>query len=374
MNLTAAPASARSIDRTIAKINDDIITESDLSGIIADINGQYSTLVKQPFEVATTETVESMLDRSLFLQEARRMKISPPEDELQRQVEEMVREIKSNFSTEKEFYQALAGENISLGQLKQELLKKTKTDYLVYQVVDSRYSVSDQEVAGFTAKQQAVGEAVTSYRLRRLGVPIKDKNDTLEASRRARTLVARIITDSISFEEGIRRYSQVAGAAVDGGDMGYMSSDKLSTEVRAAVENLEIGQASVPVVAGGYANIFYMEGKRGARSALREQKFFDAKTELLADLRRKAILQVFDDRLHKILPDNYRAALTGSSFTQSRSTPAPAISTPVLRAPAANDQGIGNTTPPTQYPPPQAAAPSPTPQQRRFPQWFGNRQ
>src|SRR5690606_16298855 len=122
-----------------------------------------------------------------------------------------------------------------------------------------------------------------SYRLRRLGIPVK-KNGEKEAAKQAREIVARIIREGISFEEGVRKYSQVPGAAQDGGDMGYMSSDKLSAAVREAVENLETGHASKPVLAGGYANIFYLEGKRGARSAVREQKFFEARTSLLHEL------------------------------------------------------------------------------------------
>ncbi len=377
--LAPSLACSRAIDRTIAKLTDDILTESDLAEVIADVSGQYNSSFISAFDSATSESVMSMFDRALLLQEAKRLKISPPSEELHSQVESMVQEIKGNFPSEKEFYQALAAEHVSLDGLKEQLLEKVKTDYMVFHVVNSRYSVSDADVEAYKQQQQAEGDAVESFRLRRLGIPVKENGGAEAACREARALVARIITEGISFEEGIRRYSQVPGAAADGGDMGYMSTDKLSAEVRTAVQDLKVGQASAPVVAGGYANIFYMDGKRGARSALRERKFFDARKELLSDLRRKAQLQVFDDRLMKVLPETYRPILKanlsqpGERAVQSHApAPVQATTAPSAVAPYTGPAQGYAPAPQQQYPP--APAASPTPQQRRFPRLFGNRQ
>lgn len=335
MCLVPAGADGRStIDRTIAKVNDDLLTESDLAEVCADAEGRFRVSPQDGFAIATTETVQSMFDRTLLKQEARRRQINPTADEMNLQVEDMVREIRSSFASEKEFHQALVSERISLAQLKDELLEKSKTDFMVYHVINSRYSVSEQEISQFEAERASRGERTVSYRLRRLGIPI-NKNGEQEASRQARDVVARIIKEGISFEEGVRKYSQVPGAAQDGGDMGYMSSDKLSGNVIAAIENLETGHASKPVVAGGYANIFYLEGKRGAKSAVREQKFFEAREGLMSELRRKAYLQVYDDRLLKLMPADYlpvckaMVARTGAGSNGAVTSGAKATSAPV---------------------------------------------
>lgn len=371
--LSGASSFGRAIDRTIAKINDDIITESDLAEIVADVSGQFNSRFVSAFDTATSENVMSMFDRALLLQEARRMKVSPAGDELHSQVESMVNDIRANFASDKEFHQALAAEHISLEQLKKELLKKVKTDYMVFHVVNSRFSVSEEDVQRFKAAQTAGGEVVESFRLRRMGVPVKESGGVDAACREARALVARTITEGISFEEGVRRYSKVPGAAADGGDMGYMSSDKLSSEVKSAVEDLQVGQASAPVVAGGYANIFYIDGKRGPRSALREQKFFEARDELLNTLRRKALLQIFDKRLLKILPQEYQASLSSPATGHPKSR----VTNPVgeTLAPGMDRQNDEQVQPVFHQYPPQAT-PAATPPQvpRRFPRWFGNRQ
>jgi len=318
------------LDRTIAKINDDIMTESDLGEIMADGAGRLNPAGTSGFEGATSETVRALFDKALLLQEARRMQINPPTDEMNRQVEQMVREIRSNFSSERDFHQALASERISLDQLKLELLERSKTDYKVYHVINSRFSISEDDIKAHESQTGGEGAVTTSYRLRRLGIEITKKDGAEAARRKAREIVGRIITDGVSFEEGVRKFSQVPGAAEDAGDMGYMSSDKLNTEIRQAVEKLDVGQASVPIVAGGYANVFYVEGKRGSRSAVREKKFFEAREELLNELRRKANLKVFDDRLTRLLPDEYRGALRALPVAGASIESTPAVNAEIM--------------------------------------------
>lgn len=356
--MTAQPVWARAIDRTIAKINDDIVTESDLAQVIAELRGEHRTAGIDAFAEATSVTVGSLLDRQLLLQEARRLQIRPSDDELHRQVEDMVREVKDNFASESEFYHALAQERLSLDRFKDQLLKQTRDDFMVYHVVDSRFSVSDAEVESF--KHRETESAPIRLRLRRLGIAITKKVSSQEACKKARAMVGQTISDGVSFEEGVRKYSEVPGAAQDGGDMGYMALDGLSSEVRSAVENLNPGQASAPVVAGGYANIFYVEGKRGARVAVREQKFVEARGELLESLRRRAILQVFDERLLPLLPTAY--------LTLTDARPANAESGSRQRTDRANaEQGVvqGRAAVP-------AASPTPVTQQVLFAPRPGN--
>jgi parvulin-like peptidyl-prolyl isomerase len=362
-----APCGARALDRTIARINDTILTESDLAETIAEMAGLHRATGINAFARATTDTVASMLDRALLLQEARRMQIQPRDQELHRQVENMVQEIKQSFASEKEFFQALAEERLSLDQLKDQLLEQTRDDFMVYHVVDSRYSISEAEMSA--AQGSDAQTTPSSFRLRRLGIAITKQLDARAAARKAHATVAQTITEGISFEEGVRRYSQVPGAAQDGGDMGFVSTDKLSADVRKAVEGLDVGQASAPVIAGGFANVFYVENKRGERVALREKKFIETRNELLKSLRRRAVLQVYDDRLTPLLIPEYRNRLTGAGSPVSTS-----------RAAVGNPTGAAAQTPrPPIAPPPASpyhqqytipqATPTPTPTPRPF--WRG---
>lgn len=340
--MVSALCGARAIDRTIAKVNDTILTESDLAGVIATAKGIHHPGQIDAFAEATSETVTSMLDRALLLQEARRLGIRPPNEDLHREVEDMVREIRASFSTEAEFHHTLAAERISLNELKEELLEQTRDDFMVYHVVNSQFSISETELERM--KMEGGLSQEPSYRIYRLGVQVKKNEGAEAACRKVHGLVAKSITEGISFEEAVRKYSEVPGAAEDGGDMGYVQLDSLSQSVRAAVEGLEVGQASAPVIAGEYANIFYVAGRRGERVALREQKFISTRADLLKSLRRRATIQVYDERLMPLLVPEYRSQVgTAPRGVQTGATPVtPATASFATHTPGASSPNLIN--------------------------------
>lgn len=298
----------------MARVNSDVLTESDLARIVAERSGKFSPRFSDVLDHVSTADVGALLDRTLLLQAAKLRKIQVPESEMQQHVETMVADIRTKFGTEAQFRAALAEEQLSLEELKQQLLKRAKTDYQVYQLVKSRFSVTEQTARQYEAECAARGELPLSVHLRRLAVPVKSgKGGADKASAEVRDLAARILESGMSFEDGVRKYSRMPGAKEDGGDLGYLSADKLSAELAQATRDLQPGQATAPIVTGGYASIFYVEGKQGARALLVEKKFTENREALLKELRRKANIQVFDKRLIKTLPEEYRARLQSAA-------------------------------------------------------------
>ncbi len=304
--LPSVVAARNMLDRTIAKLNEDILTESDLARVISESQGSLAPAPSQALEIATPDIVLALFDRTVLLQAAKKQKIQVPDSELQQQVQSMVAEIRAKFASEKEFRQALALDQMNLQDLEAELTKRARTDYQIYHLVTRRFSVADSEAREWEA-QNVNGTSSTSLRLRRLAVPVKGKGAADQARNEVRFLASRIFTEGLTFEEGVRKYSRAPGAQEDGGDLGYLSLDKLAPEVARATKDLKPGQASVPVVAGGYASIFYIEGRHGAKSALLEQRFTATREKLIQELRRKANVQVFDERLQRLVPQEYGA-------------------------------------------------------------------
>jgi parvulin-like peptidyl-prolyl isomerase len=294
------------VDRTIARVNSDIITESDLAHSVGERIGTFKATPATALDKATSEDLEALLDKTLLLQAAKLRKIEPPDTEMQMQVERMIADIRTHFASEAEFRRALASEQISVEELKDQLLKRARSEYQVYQLVTARFSVSESEARSYEAECAARGESPLSLHLRRLAVPVEGKGGTERARQEVRELAARIFEEGMSFEDGVKKYSRAPGAKEDAGDLGNLSAQKLAPQVLAAVKDLSAGQASAPVVTGGYASIFYVESKHGARSQLQQKKFIEQREALLHELRRKANVQIFDTRLMKILPADYR--------------------------------------------------------------------
>lgn len=316
----ACCAVARStVDRTIARLNEDILTESDLGRSMSE-HPAASAMHAGALDNATSTQLGALFDRTLLLQAAKQRSIQPPEAEIQQQVETLLADIRAGYPSEAVFRQELANEQLTVEELKKQLLKRAKTDYQIFQLVNSRFTITEADARRFEAECAARGESAVSLHLRRLAVPVN--GNAAKAREKVRELASRIFTEGLSFEDGIRKYSQAPGAKEDGGDLGYLPPEKLSSEVVQATRDLQVGQASVPVVAGGYANIFYVEAKHGARSLLLERKFTENREALLKELRRKANLQILDRRVENILPDEYRAAARRALATNAYSTTA----------------------------------------------------
>lgn len=298
-------ARAQTVDRVIAKLNDDIIMLSDYEEAMIDIRNARPASASTA--VITSDALGALFDRSLLLQAAKIQKISLPEDEITNQVEQSVAEMRSHYPSDTVFLREMAKSRMTLGQLKKDLRKRIEVDNKVFQAVASRYTITDAEVARFEQECRARGENPLILRLSRLAIAVEGSGPAAQkqAMDKAAAVLERIRAEHLGFADGVRKYSQAPGAAQDGGDLGYLSAGKLAPAVVTATENLEPGQVSKPIIAGGYACIFCMENKRGARSRQFEKKYSAERQTLLADMRRKARLVIYDQELVKYVPSDY---------------------------------------------------------------------
>ncbi|MBX7245239.1 MAG: peptidylprolyl isomerase [Candidatus Sumerlaeaceae bacterium] len=319
--VTRAEQPGGMVDRVIAKLNDDIVMQSDLEEIIADQlppgESMHGTLP------VTSQTLGTLFDRTLLLQVAKREMVKVSEDEISKQVEQTVAAMKARYASETEFLKDIAAHGSSVEKLKEDLYKKTSTDFKLFAAVARRYTVTDTEVAKYEAEQRAQGHPPVAFRLRRLGVKLEGQGAGAEAraKEKLRGILDKITAQKSNFGEAVMKYSEVPGSTEDGGDLGMLSADKLSPQVFAAVDKLSVGEVSQPVVAAGFVSVFYVEGKRSAKSSLFDERFHVERQRLLEEMRRKAHLQVYDSKLVPFLPADYAKRL--------EKAPAEPIVTPV---------------------------------------------
>jgi parvulin-like peptidyl-prolyl isomerase len=335
----ALPAgAARAYDHVVAKLDDDIILASDLADVLREKRGLVA--VDDPGAAADTDSVRALLDRSLLLGVAKRSGVEPPDAEIHEQVEAMLQEVQSHYPSKDEFSKDIAEQYGSIEKFRQELARRATTDYRIGRAIANRFTLTDTDVAAFEAECRQKGVLPESYHLRRIGVVVDPAKGSGRAAALARVagLLEKANQEGLSFVEAARRYSQIPGEAELGGDLGYIAADKLTPDVRRAVEKLEPGQVTPPLITGNFACIFYMESKRGARSALFEKRFVEQREALLKELRRKASLTIYDKRLLGKVPPEYAACLriplsseATTSATRETSSPAQAGSTPRSR-------------------------------------------
>ncbi len=307
----------QTLDRVIAKLNEEVILASDLADVLREKRG-YGRAA-DPVAEADTQAVKTLLDRKLLLTVARRSVADVPQGEIQDQVEAMVAEARSHYPSKEAFLKDVTEEYGSLERFKQDLARRATEDYRIGRAVASRFTVTDSDVAEFEAECRRKGTRAESFRLRRIGVAIDTESTRGREKALARVAnVLRLGTEAhLSFEETARRYSEIPEEAAMGGDLGYIPAEKLAPEVLRAVEKLEPGQVTPPLVTGNYACVFYVDAKRGARSALYERRFLAARETLLQEHRRKASLILYDKRLASKIPAEYKHCIQSSVVSSS---------------------------------------------------------
>lgn len=340
------PARAETVDRVVARVNDEIVTEGDLA---RETERRASDAAKRPRGVELGD----FLDRALLLQASKRDGFEPPKELLQRDVEEMVKSLRTKYSDDAAFRRALAGEGTTIERLKEDLLKRARTDWQVAKAVGVAGLDTEPETQAGTTPAPTPSTAV---HLRRMGV--KEGPDPAASADRLSALVEQANRDGLGFDDAVRRFSEVPGAAEDAGDMGWREPPQLSPAVAAAVRDLKPGQVTAPLVAGGFANIFYVEGRRENRKSGTEGRFAARKTALLAKLRKSASLEIYDPKWTSGLPAEYRAVAAGPAFptTKPGATP-PARGSVPGQTPAAI-KAAGTAPAPAPGPGP---SPTPTP-------------
>jgi peptidyl-prolyl cis-trans isomerase SurA len=304
LNGARLQAAGEVADRVLARLNEDVILASDLREVLREKGMEGGG---DPVAVASTEHVRALLDRTLLLQAAKKMGGSVPDAEILDQVESMVARIRSQYPSETEFRREVIAQYGSVEAFKRELQKKATLDWKIGRAIHSRFTITDADVARFEAECRAKGRIPESYHLRRLGVPVD--SETSRGRQQALAQVKQILDDAtargLGFAETVRRFTLVPGERETAGDLGFIPAEQLAPDVRRAVQKLEPGQVTEPILAGNYASIFYLEAKRGPRSTLYEQRFLETRDKLLGELRKKARLQVFDPRLARKIPKEY---------------------------------------------------------------------
>jgi len=300
---------ARTYDRVIAKLNDEVILASDLAEVLREKKGLRAAA--DPVASADKEAVKALLDKTLLLWVAKRSNAQVPENEIHDQVEAMVADARSHYPSEADFLNDVKEEFGSLEKYKEDLARRATIDYRIGRVIGSRFTITDADVAKFEEECRQKGVQPESYRLRRLAVAIDDSTSSgrSRALARVAALLSKATSEHLSFAEAAKRYSEIPGEREVGGDLGYIPAEKLAPNLREALKELEPGQVTQPLVAGNFACVFYLEAKRGARSALYEKRFLESREALLKEHRRKANLVVYDDRLATKIPAEYKECL-----------------------------------------------------------------
>ncbi|MFK7943930.1 MAG: peptidylprolyl isomerase [Paracoccaceae bacterium] len=292
-------ATAQTLFRPVAIVNDSAITGFDLAQ-------RAQILVALGFTSASpdalrAEALDQLVEDRLKLQAGKRIGVSPSAELIESGVENFAQQ--SNLSAN-EFRALMSSQGITDQALEDLVI----ADLVWLQVVRSQFrgrvepgeAEIDAEI-NFTQQRSAF-----DYRIQEIGLPLNSEGRTEAQTRALAEQLSQSLNAGGDFAAAVSRHSEAPSAA-RGGEIGWVTTDRMPPDLLRALTELEVGQVSPPLpVAGGLSLIRLMErratagvsqaeadaGREAARDRLVAQRSQRLAEGMLQELRRDALIEI----------------------------------------------------------------------------------
>jgi peptidyl-prolyl cis-trans isomerase SurA len=299
--------SGKTVDRILAQVNDEMITQSDLNrrvaGMRRELSGQYTgDQLEAEIKKAEKGAMDRMIEEKLLLQRATELGFKTDVDlQVSAYLEQLRKQF--NFKDQEELEKAISQQGMTLQEFREQTKQQMIINSLVSEMVSSRISVLSQEIEKYYKdhiKDYTTPEEVT---LSEIVIPFQ--GNVSEAEARAADIHSRLRKGE-SFAALASQYSK-GPTAGKGGSIGSYMTSSLTADVANAVANVNVEDIS-PVQKGKDSFVIYRvdvrkvaaarpldEVKDEIRKLLWEQKFNPEYNQFIALLKENAYIQIFSE-------------------------------------------------------------------------------
>ena len=246
--------SAEVLERILAVVNDELVTEQDLQMVMAPVLAQYRTAYTgKEFEDKAQEArhqfLEKVIEDKLILSEAKRKQVIIKDNE----VDETMADVRNKFPSREAFLKSIEEQGFTEKKLWGRFRDQVLMQKLVAYEVKSKVSVSPGEVNDYYKNHPEDFAQGDRVKLQHILIRVGTRSEE-EASSFAQSLYEKIKAGA-SFAEIARTYSEGAEAKEDG-EMGWIEKDQLMGEIDQKVFTLNNGEITPPIATSLGYHIF----------------------------------------------------------------------------------------------------------------------
>ena len=233
------------LDRIVATINDDVLTESELDELIANArNNMRGRKIKlPPAELLRQQVLKQAILENLQLQLAARNGIRISEADIDGAIDRIK---KTNELSQASLLKKLKRDGLTLEKYREQLKKELTMQRLLDREVRRRVHISEAEISDFLSQRQQVGN--DGYHLSHILLPLPE-TATPEVinklQQQAQNLVIQL-RNGASFKTLAAAHSQ-GREALDGGVLGWRPSGQLPDLFVNALSKMDKGAVSEPL-------------------------------------------------------------------------------------------------------------------------------
>jgi peptidyl-prolyl cis-trans isomerase SurA len=261
----ARAAEEELLDRVVAVVNDEVITQAELDVFLRPIYAQYSKeysgaeLMKAINEVRQ-KILSQMIEDKLVYQEAVQMGIEVKDEE----VEKAFQELKAKMENPNALDEMLEREGLTMKALRERLRKQTMVRQLQDREIRSKVIVSPVEIEDYFKKNPDQFKAKERIRVRSLTIKKSEearvKGLTDEKAKQRIEFLAQKIRDGRNFDQAVKDFSEDSHAKQEGPEE-WIERGAMIESVDEVIFKTPVGQITWVVETPIGYHIFRIEAK-----------------------------------------------------------------------------------------------------------------
>lgn len=253
MLLSVACATAKTVNRVAAIVNDEVITTYQLDkAVVSALSNRknQNQLTAAQFDKLKGQALSSLINDKLLQQRIAELGISVSAGEIESAVMDVQR--KNNFSRE-QLEEALTSQGMSLDVYKKQIEDEILRYRLMGREVNYKVLVTSREIRDYFDNNRADYDTEPKINVNRLSftVPVGDEKEI--AAQNTRISVSR---DLLINGEKFDKVAAGHGAAASGISMGLVAEADLAEAIKAALVGVDTGGVSEAVEIGGKLHLF----------------------------------------------------------------------------------------------------------------------
>lgn len=247
LSLHCSRAEAKVVERIIAVINGDIITQTDLEAKLRQ-EGFSEERAAGPIqkEQKRSNALNRLIDEILLKQAIEHSNIQITEEELDRAINNILQQ---NRMTKSQLRTEVAKKGITFEEYKEQLKLEIKKIKFVNQVISSGVKVTDRDLRDYFDRNKATFRGGKQAHIAEIVLPITDittEEEAIALRNKALSIVKQSRDRPSAFSKLAKQHSQGPNAN-KGGDIGVVKIDDLPTNVAQVVKNMPAGAVSNPI-------------------------------------------------------------------------------------------------------------------------------
>jgi len=231
------------IDSIIAIVEDDVITNFELSEEVKTLRNEYRSRGRNlpASNALNAQVLELMINKSILLQEAKRRGIIVTETQLNNTMQNLA---KRNNKSLAEFRQALIASGMEYNAFREEIKKQMIINTIKASYSRQNVDISDQEVDDFI-RRNGKDTGSLEYKLSHILIALPDGASTeqvTQAKQKANEVLKKLQAGE-NFYQLATEYS-ASSNALEGGDLGWRKLAEVPTLFAKIVPTMQVGEFS----------------------------------------------------------------------------------------------------------------------------------